>query len=250
VAKNGVIILGLAGAGLAAIALTRRGSEGASPGYAGSPTSPGQGAPGFSFFDPMTGFPIAPGGSGTSPFTDPDHFIGPPIDSTPGYTPTFSPDFERTILHQNEEANRLIVGEQRKQTQSTNLGTAIVAAGTAAVAVPAIYRAAQGLIRTPPQAVVRPAAPTATAVRPIAASAGLGLALGTIVVAGLDKTGVLDRVQDYGQSQGQKATGTQASIVKTIALPLSVPGAVITSLAGRGSIAGNVRQAFQGTFRW
>jgi len=208
----------------------------------------------FSFFDPATGLPVSPADVGFSSVVGPDgllrdvtgHDVAPGPSEPTVFQPQFSPDFEREILRQNDETNRQIVAEQQRQTRNSNLETAAVVGGTAVFALPAAIKVASKTA-----SLIRPAAPViaraaGTAVR-VAGPVGAGIGLGLAGVSALDKTGALDKVQQFGASTIGKAPAPVQTAVKTVALPLSTVGAVATGLVGRGTVQENVRTAFRGT---
>ncbi len=85
-----------------------------------------------------------------------------------------------------------------------------------------------------------------------AAAAGVALGLGGTAV--LEKSGALDAL-DRGNAAEKtiafltpKAVEHEAEVaVKSVALPLAAVGAVATGVVGRGSVRGNLRQAYRGT---
>lgn len=155
----------------------------------------------------------------------------------------FSPDFEAALLDEQRRATDASLREQRRDT---NLQAGILGAG---VGIYGASKVGAALRSAPVQRALRlsPAAGRVATAARVAGIAGAGVAIGTGTVAVLDKTGVLDDVEDFGERKGQGASERDVKVVKTVALPLSAPGAVIAGLAGRGSVRGNLKKAFQGT---
>lgn len=262
-AKNDGVVVGLllGGGALAAYLLAKQSTD-AGGGDVASMTGGGEGASaapgsagGFSYYDPATGQILSPEQAGFQTVMGPDGLPREvpttlptlPNDQPIQFTPQFSPGFEDQLLKQNEDVNRQIVAEQQKQTRANQLGNvATVGLLGAAVAPTAIRVAAKtpALFRAVAPSIARVAAPLARVAGPV----GAGLALGEAGVYALQKTGALDQVQKFGQSTIGKAPQPVQATVKTVALPLSLIGAVATAGVGRGSVQENVRSAFRGTF--
>jgi hypothetical protein len=230
--------------------------------YAGTPGS----AWGPAGLDPYGGAfaPASGGGDGSGGGTAPAPMPLPP--GPGGDSPAvihLSPDTETALLAQNQALNDQVA-------QATRTGQAIQAAAATVATVPvALYygakvarplasafqgagRAASGAFEN---VAARLAAPGATIAdlgavtwTGAAVGVGAGVALGVGAVKVLQDTGALDKVDAAGKALDRATNAGEQRILKTAALPLSIPGAFVSALVGHGSAINDVRGALRGTF--
>lgn len=293
-------ILGVGAAGVAILA-TRPGASGpassSDPAAGMGPNLGGLGSgltDGAWLYDPTTGAiydashaPAFPGADGLPGSPGLPGVLGD--GGAAGPASTFSPEFERALVEEQERSNRALEGEARRQGRNADLaglatvgllgvaalpvvgklGAAVARAGAGAGAaragtgatgragqtsLTAWQRARDARVATNASRAARvastPSRTTALLRSPVARFGGAataGAALGVGATAVLEQTGQLDRVAKAGQGLKTVLSDRQETAVKSAALPLSAAGAVAAGLAGRGSVASNVRQAYRGT---
>jgi hypothetical protein len=265
------VVVGLAlatAAGLGIYALTRKAEA--------APTDTGS-----SYGGGFDGGGFDGGGYSGGSYGGRDPFTGQPIDPRTGL-PTglqeppvfrFSPEAEAAIIDDNRRAADQGLADQRASLarieDSAHTADAVNAALAAAATVPfavggaikygpalargigdggrAILRNLAGVaprLAAPGAGIAEFGALTATGAA-VGAATGAAIGLGAVKV--LQDTGGLDKVASAGRALGRATNAPAQTAIKSVALPLSLPGALVTAAVGRGSAKENLRSAAKGT---